>query len=171
MGRACSTCGGEYAYRGLSGILKERDHLENAEVDRKIHFKRILQKYVLKASIGLLWLRIETKSGCSGRSGATSSNWELLEKNSFRGMTKCSSSSYIGSFYTPSQNFEKQLLASSCLSVCLHGTTRLQWTEFYEIWYFCIFETLSRQFECHKNLTRTAGTLHADQYINIQGYS
>jgi hypothetical protein len=49
MGRACSTYGGENAYRGLSGILKERDHLENAEVDRTISYKWISQKYELKA--------------------------------------------------------------------------------------------------------------------------
>jgi hypothetical protein len=39
---------GEDAYWGLSGNLKERDHLENAEVDRLIRFKMGL-KYELKA--------------------------------------------------------------------------------------------------------------------------
>jgi hypothetical protein len=49
MGRACSSYGGENAHRVLSGNLKERDYLENAEVDRIIRFKWFLQKYELKA--------------------------------------------------------------------------------------------------------------------------
>ena len=48
MGRACSTYGGN-ANRGLSGNLKERDHLENAAGDRAIRFTWILNKYELKA--------------------------------------------------------------------------------------------------------------------------
>jgi len=45
--------------------------------------------------------------------------------------------------YALSQNCEERILASwggsVCPSVCPHGTTRLHWTDFYEILYFRIF--------------------------------
>ena len=45
------------------------------------------------------------------------------------------------------------------MSVRPHGTTRLQWTYFHEI-----FEDLSRNFKFHYNRTRINSTLHEDQY-------
>ena len=61
------------------------------------------------------------------------------------------SSSYL---YARSQNWEKRLLALSCLSVCLSVCVSVrmeqlgsEWTDFHEIWYFRIFfsENLSRK--------------------------
>ena len=52
---------------------------------------------------------------------------------------------------------------SVCLSVHMKqlGSHRLH---FDEIWYSSTFESLSRQFKSHLNLTRKTGTLYEDQY-------
>jgi hypothetical protein len=47
-------------------------------------------------------------------------------------------------------------------SVCMEQLGSL-WTDFYETVCLCIFGTLSRKLECHKNLVRTTGTLHEDR--------
>ena len=62
-----------------------------------------------------------------------------------------------------SQNCEKRLLVSSCLSV--RPSLRIEqlgshWTDFHEIWYLSIFRKLPRKF----TLTRITGTLHGYQY-------
>jgi hypothetical protein len=55
---------------------------------------------------------------------------------------------------------EKRLLASSCLSVCLHETTQLPLYELHEIWYFIFRENSSFiKIGEEKN-----GTLHEDIY-------
>jgi len=64
-----------------------------------------------------------------------------------------------------SQNCEKRPLASSCLSVCPHGTTRLQqngrsWNLVLE--YF--FENLQKIYRFHWKLTRITGTLLGYRY-------
>jgi len=73
--------------------------------------------------------------------------------------------SFISFYYARSRNCETQLLASSCLSVCPHGTTRLPLDGF--SWNL-IFEDFSKicweRFKCCYNLTRIKGTLHEDQY-------
>jgi len=67
-----------------------------------------------------------------------------------------------------SQNWEKRLLASSCLSFC-PSVRPSAWNNsahtkgiFYEISYFNIVENLSRTLKFHKNLTRLTGTWHED---------
>ena len=64
-----------------------------------------------------------------------------------------------------SQNCEKRLLASSCLSVFPHETTRLpldgfSWNLVFE--YFS--KKVLRNFTFHWNRTRMTGTLHEDKY-------
>ena len=78
-------------------------------------------------------------------------------------------SSFISQAF--SQNFEKQLLASSCLSVCLHGTTQLQldWFSWNLIWVF--FQNLSRKFKFHLNLTWLSGTLNWNVCIFLMSCS
>jgi hypothetical protein len=82
-----------------------------------------------------------------------------------------------------SQNGDKRLLASSCLScrVCLRLSVWVsvrpsarpsvfvhmeqlcfQWTDFHGVWYLTIFGNVSRKFNFYKNLTRITGTLHED---------
>jgi hypothetical protein len=64
MGAACGTCGREerciQAFGG--GNLRERDHLEDLRLDR-----RIILKYIFKKLDGawtrLMWLRIGTSGG------------------------------------------------------------------------------------------------------------
>jgi len=65
-----------------------------------------------------------------------------------------------------SQNCEKRLLATSCLSVCPSACnnsdpTRRIFMKF-DIWKF--FEILSKKLKFHSNLTRITGTSHEDQY-------
>jgi hypothetical protein len=43
--------------------LKARDHLKNAEVDRRIILEWILGKWSGKVSTGFIWLRIGTSGG------------------------------------------------------------------------------------------------------------
>ena len=67
------------------------------------------------------------------------------------------------SFYALSQNFEKQLLALSCLSVRM-DTTRPSVDGFSQnliLEHF--FDNLLRKFKFYQNLTRITGTLHEDQ--------
>jgi len=64
------------------------------------------------------------------------------------------------------ENFEKRLLASSCLSV--RPSVRIEkfcshWTDFYEICWGGFFEKLSRKIKFHENRTRITGTLHEHQ--------
>ena len=58
----------------------------------------------------------------------------------------------------------KRLLASSCPSVCPHGTTLLPLDGFWwnSIFDFFFFENLSRKFKFLENPTRITGTLHED---------
>jgi len=52
-------------------------------------------------------------------------------------------------FQASSQHCEKRLLASSCLSVCPHGTTRLSLQPFLCILIWIFFENLARKFKLH----------------------
>jgi hypothetical protein len=49
------------------------------------------------------------------------------------------------------------------LSVRPHGTTRLDWTNFHEIWCFNIFLNLSRKLKFGQNLIRVTSTLREDK--------
>ena len=42
------------------GDLRERDHLEDLSIDRRIILKWIFKKYDGEVWIGLIWFRIET---------------------------------------------------------------------------------------------------------------
>jgi len=53
----------------------------------------------------------------------------------------------IGNFLAHLQNCKKWLLALSYLSVCMDQLVS-HWTDFNEIWYFTIFQNLSRKFKC-----------------------
>ena len=66
-------------------------------------------------------------------------------------------------FSARSQNYERRLLASSCLSVRAwknNAPTRMASIPFYS---WVLFENLSRKFKFHQNLTRITITLHTDQ--------
>jgi hypothetical protein len=45
------------------GDLRERDHLEDLDVDGRIISKWIFKKWDKEACTGLIWLRIETGGG------------------------------------------------------------------------------------------------------------
>jgi hypothetical protein len=50
--------------RGLwRGILQERDHLEDVDIDGRVIFKWAPQKWIGKARTVLAWLRIGTSAG------------------------------------------------------------------------------------------------------------
>jgi len=67
-----------------------------------------------------------------------------------------------------SQNYEKRLLASSCLSVCsavrLHGTTRLSLDGFNDIRYVRIFHKSHEKIQVSLKSDKNKGILHEDQY-------
>ena len=50
-------------YRFWWGNMKERDHLEEPDVDGRITIRRILRKCDVGAWTGLIWLRIGTDGG------------------------------------------------------------------------------------------------------------
>jgi hypothetical protein len=61
MGRFCGTNGGEEKYTGFWwGKVRERDHLEDADVDGRVIIKWILIKSACKTWTGFIWLRIRT---------------------------------------------------------------------------------------------------------------
>ena len=68
-------------------------------------------------------------------------------------------------FYAFSQNYEKRLLAASCLYVCQLAWLLLCGLMKSDIWEF--FEYLSRKFQFHSNISWIARTTHADQYTLI----
>ena len=68
-------------------------------------------------------------------------------------------------FYARSGNYEKLLLASSCLSVRPHGTTRLPLDRFlWNLVFEYLFENLLRKLKCQSYLIRITGHLRKDQY-------
>jgi hypothetical protein len=76
-------------------------------------------------------------------------------------------------FYALTQNFEKQLLASLCLSIRVEKLG-FHWTDFHEIWYFRIFkkksvEKIHVQIKFDKNngyLTRRPVHIHFNTSMN-----
>ena len=70
------------------------------------------------------------------------------------------------SFYARSQNCEKRLSASSCLSVRPHGTTRLQLGggDFHEIWRWSIFRKTVEKIQAVLKSDNNNGTAHADRH-------
>jgi hypothetical protein len=53
--------GGGELYTGFWwGNLRERDHLQDADIDRRIILRWILRKWYVKAWTGSIWLRIGT---------------------------------------------------------------------------------------------------------------
>jgi hypothetical protein len=79
------------------------------------------------------------------------------------------------SFYARSQNCEKRLLASSCLSVC--PSVRLSFrrsagnnsasTGRIFLKTLCLSVFPKSEFKCHYNPTRITSTLHEDQYTSM----
>jgi len=64
-----------------------------------------------------------------------------------------------------SQNCEKRLLASSCLSVCPHGTARLPLDGFpWNLVFEFFFRKSVGQFQVSLQSDKNNGTLHADRY-------
>jgi hypothetical protein len=53
------------AYRVSVGYLKERDHLEELDVDGRIILEWILKKLVDRKCTGLIWLRVRKNGGIS----------------------------------------------------------------------------------------------------------
>ena len=66
-------------------------------------------------------------------------------------------------FKAHSQICEKRPLASTCLCVRLHGTTRVPLDEF-SLNLIVFFGNMSRNFKFHWNRARIIGRLHEDQY-------
>jgi len=62
MGGACSANGGSERCIG-NGDVRERDHLEDPDVDGTIILRRICRKWSVVAWIGTSWLRIGTGGG------------------------------------------------------------------------------------------------------------
>jgi len=58
MGGACSTYGGEVSVGW--GILREREHLGDPGVDRRIILRWIFRKWYVRVWTGSSWLRIGT---------------------------------------------------------------------------------------------------------------
>ena len=51
-------------YSGFcGGLLRERDHLEDPDLDRRIILGWIFRKWDVRAWTGLIWLRIGTGGG------------------------------------------------------------------------------------------------------------
>jgi hypothetical protein len=64
MGGACSGYGGREAYSGFWwGNLRERDHLGDRGVDRRIILRWIFRKWDVGVWTGSSWLRIGTGCG------------------------------------------------------------------------------------------------------------
>jgi len=65
MGGECSTYGGkEKCIQGFGeGNLRERDHLEDRNIDGRIVLRWIFRKCVSGAWTGLMWLRTGTGAG------------------------------------------------------------------------------------------------------------
>ena len=65
MGGACSTYGGKsrVVYRVLMGDLRERDHLEDPDVDVRIILRWIFRKWFVGVWTGSSCLRIGTGGG------------------------------------------------------------------------------------------------------------
>jgi len=65
MGGACSTYGEEGgAYKGFWwGNLRERDHLENSDIDGRIMLRWVFKKWDVGTWTGSSWLRIGTGVG------------------------------------------------------------------------------------------------------------
>jgi len=63
MGRACSNHGGEVYTDFWWGNLRERDHLEDPDVDERIILRWILMKWDVGIWTGTSWLRIGTRGG------------------------------------------------------------------------------------------------------------
>jgi len=61
MGDACGTYGGEVVNTGFWWQnLKERNHLEDLGVDKRIILKWIFKKYDWRLKVRFMWLRIKT---------------------------------------------------------------------------------------------------------------
>jgi len=64
VGRACSTYGGEERCRGFWwGNMRERNHLEDPDIDGRIILRWICRKWDVTAWKGLMWLRIGKGGG------------------------------------------------------------------------------------------------------------
>ena len=63
MGEACGTYEGEAYTRFWWGYLRERDRLEDSDVDGRIILTWILRKWDVGAWTGSSWLRIGTVAG------------------------------------------------------------------------------------------------------------
>jgi hypothetical protein len=50
-------------YRGLVGSLRERDHLEDPDIDGRIILRWIYRRWDVVAWTGSMWLRIGTGGG------------------------------------------------------------------------------------------------------------
>ena len=59
--------------------------------------------------------------------------------------------------YAFSQNCEKRLLASSCMIVQPHETTRHHWTDFHEIWYLSIIRKSVEKIQVSLNSGKNNG--------------
>ena len=56
--------GGAEMYSGFcGGLLRERDHLEDPDLDRRIILGWIFRKWDVRSWTGLIWLRIGTGGG------------------------------------------------------------------------------------------------------------
>ena len=60
MGGACTTYGGEAYTEFWWGNLRERDHLEDPDVDARIILRWIFRRLDVRAWAGSSWLRIGT---------------------------------------------------------------------------------------------------------------
>jgi hypothetical protein len=71
-------------------------------------------------------------------------------------------------FYARSQNCQKRLLTSSCMSVRMEQLDCF-WTDFHEIWYLRVWH-LTRKFKSHYKMWQKVELLYMKTYVHLWYY-
>jgi hypothetical protein len=114
-------------------------------------------------------LKVMEKSVNMGIFYFTTDWWPVLTSAPFISKSIFHMARTSGHLQARSQNCEKWLLASSCLSVSppVHKNTSAPTTPIFKknLIFEYFFKNMSRKFKAHQNLTRIMGTLHEDVCI------